>query len=274
MLGSAFFAYRFGWWLLALIIPIFVLSLATRDVSSGLMFISTIAMGGLSGLVIKNRFSLAHYTIVVPLLTTVLFSGDYYYQKIYKGTDIIVASKEQVVKYLEQTESTVEDKEAMLADINVFLEIIKSIVPFSIFLYTLMFSALCYLIVKRFFMFMKRETSESSLAEFDLNAYLVFAFILAWACVLLAGKQMGELYIIILNGALIMSALYFIQALGVISFFLKKKKMPDYLLVILVLIILIFSRGVGAFLAIILTGLGLLDLWADFRKIRTKKKDV
>ena len=275
MLGSAFFAHRFGWSLLILIVPIAVLSVVIgSDMSSSAVFISVIIMGGLSGLVVKNKISLTHYVLIVPVFTALLFSGDYYYQKIYNNYDLLADSKEQVVKYLEKSEASKEDKEAMLADVNVVLDVVRDIVPFTVFLYMLMFSALCYIVVKRFFIIFKKGISANSLSLFDINAYFVFVFILAWAFVLLAGREMGVPYVVVLNGALIMSTLYFVQALGVLSFFMKKKNLPDYLLILLVVLIIFLSKGVGAVLAIILTGVGLLDLWADFRKIRIGKMNA
>ena len=272
MLGSAFFAHRFGWSLLILIVPIAALSVIIgSDMSSSAVFISVIIMGGLSGLVVKNKISLTHYVLIVPVFTALLFSGDYYYQKIYNNYDLLADSKEQVVKYLEKSEASKEDKEAMLADVNVVLDVVRDIVPFTVFLYMLMFSALCYIVVKRFFIIFKKGISANSLSTFDINAYFVFVFILAWAFVLLAGREMGVFYVLALNGALIMSTLYFVQALGVLSFYMKKKNLPDYLLILLVVLIIFLSKGVGAVLAIILTGVGLLDLWADFRKIRIGK---
>lgn len=77
----------------------------------------------------------------------------------------------------------------------------------------------------------------------------------------------GPLQTVALNFLVILIPVYFLQGLAIISFYFERKAVPP------------FVRGFGYLLATILnplplivTGMGVFDLWADFRKPRIKKK--
>ena len=77
--------------------------------------------------------------------------------------------------------------------------------------------------------------------------------------------------IISLNIALGISALYAIQALGIIKFYLIRRGLPVFLLPLLIISIILLGISAFIFAATLLTGVGTLDLWADFRKIGPDK---
>ncbi|MDR3238421.1 MAG: YybS family protein [Spirochaetia bacterium] len=268
LFGSAYFAYRLGWWTFAILLPL-VVSAAAVGLDSGsiVAFACVIIIGWAAGFIIIKKISLMRYVLAVPILITALLSGDYYW-KLSKGNDIIADSKKQMTELFMKADGvSKEEKEAMAGFVNVFVDVIKNIFPFVVFIYALVFSGIGYITVKFFLFLYKRELPVNGLPSFDLNGYIVFPLIGAWAAVLLGGGN-KTVFTAALNGALIISALYLVQALGIVSFFLKKKNMPDYLMVILVILLFFFSMSVGVFLVIMLAGFGLLDLWADFRKIR------
>jgi len=213
------------------------------------------------------------YVLIAPFLVTVFFSGDYYY-KLMNGVDMVADSRKQTTDiFLKMNDISNEDKEAALGVINAVMDFLKDVVPFAVFINALMLSGIGYVAVKFFLFVFKKDAPASGLFAFELNGYIVFALIGAWAVVLLTGKGNRLLFSAALNCALIISSLYIVQALGVISFFLKKNNMPDYFIVILAVLLFFLSMSAGFFPAILLAGFGLLDLWADFRKIHTVKNN-
>ena len=70
-----------------------------------------------------------------------------------------------------------------------------------------------------------------------------------------------------MNIALIASVFYFIQAIGVIKFYILKKGWPTYTLPMMFMMILVLGGGGIVFFSVLLAGFGSLDLWADFRKL-------
>ncbi len=65
-----------------------------------------------------------------------------------------------------------------------------------------------------------------------------------------------------LNGLIVLMLIYFLEGLGIISFFFEKKRFPQFLRVCLYLFIF-----VQQILCLLVAGLGFFDTWIDFRKI-------
>ncbi|MCL1910897.1 MAG: YybS family protein [Leptospirales bacterium] len=270
LFGSAYIAYNWSYPAFA-VMGLFsaLLFAASIDLSTVIALASVMVIGGTGGFIIKKKMSLVRYVFIAPFLVTIFFSGDYYY-KLTNGVDILTDSKKQMTEiFLKRSDVSNEDKEAVTGVINAAMDFLKEIVPFAIFINALIFSAIGYIAVKFFLFTFKKDAPENGLPAFELNGYIVFGLIGAWGMVLLAGNENKLLFSAALNGALIISALYIVQALGVISFFLKKNNMPDYFIVILAVLLFLLSMSAGFFTAILLAGFGLLDLWADFRKIHT-----
>jgi hypothetical protein len=112
-----------------------------------------------------------------------------------------------------------------------------------------------------------------SLEYFRMNDYLIFLFIGSWAFFLILDSDLATLInIVSLNIALMLSILYAIQALGIAKFFLIRRGLPLFLLPLLVVSLMMLGIPAFTFVAILLTGLGTLDLWADFRKLTPVKE--
>lgn len=70
------------------------------------------------------------------------------------------------------------------------------------------------------------------------------------------------------NGLLVLLTVYFIQGIAIVSFFFEKKKLPRAIRVILYMMIA-FQQ---LFLLVIIC-IGLFDMWINFRKIDTNKRE-
>ena len=72
-------------------------------------------------------------------------------------------------------------------------------------------------------------------------------------------------YTISVNGLLMLVTLYFIQSIGIIRHFLIRKKLPLIILPLGLGLTIMYDPRFFLIVALILAGLGLLDVWTDFR---------
>ena len=77
-----------------------------------------------------------------------------------------------------------------------------------------------------------------------------------------------------LNTLLVITVLYFVQALGIIKFFLLKKGLPVIILPMFFIFLGSLSIMAFAFSVFILSGYGALDVWTDFRKLNGGSKET
>jgi uncharacterized protein YybS (DUF2232 family) len=95
--------------------------------------------------------------------------------------------------------------------------------------------------------------------------YLVWAVIgcgLMWLIPETSLKLLG------INGLLILMTIYFFQGIAIVAFFFDKKQLPRFLRIILYSLI-----AVQPFLLLAVIGMGLFDVWLNFRKLKTAKTD-
>jgi len=68
-----------------------------------------------------------------------------------------------------------------------------------------------------------------------------------------------------INAVILLLAIYFLQGIAIVSFFFRKKNFPLGFRVIAYIMI-----GTIQFLPLLVTALGLFDIWIDFRKLRPR----
>jgi uncharacterized protein YybS (DUF2232 family) len=78
----------------------------------------------------------------------------------------------------------------------------------------------------------------------------------------------GIMKISALNMLVVLLPIYFVQGLAIVAFFFWKKKIGPWLRTLGYVLILTINP-----LPVVVTGLGVFDLWIDFRKPRIKKED-
>ena len=69
-----------------------------------------------------------------------------------------------------------------------------------------------------------------------------------------------------LNGLLILLTVYFLQGIAVVSYYFEKKRFPRALRLFLYTLI-----ALQQFILLLIIGLGLFDIWLNFRKLKTNK---
>jgi hypothetical protein len=174
------------------------------------------------------------------------------------------------------------ERRQIIQRVNEAIDIVEYVVPFTYFLDALIFSIIGYYLIKYVFYNKRKipkddfksenagnkEINFEGIDRFKVPEYLIFLFIAVWFAVLLVDRSKNYfLYIAGLNIALILSTFYLIQAFGIIKFVLRKKGMPFFLFPAVILLFLFFGMEYFIFILIILSSIGAIDFWVDFRKL-------
>jgi hypothetical protein len=174
-----------------------------------------------------------------------------------------------------------ENREKIKGDFNRTLELlqdrkwiqfVRDMLPFITFIYSLLIGSLSFFFLKKFFL--KKDGERMKALEFfKMNDYIIFALIGSWALFLILDSTSNPVSSIVsLNIALMLSVLYAVQAIGIAKFFLIRKGLPVFILPVLIFLVILLGASAFMFTAILLTGIGTLDLWADFRKLNPETK--
>jgi uncharacterized protein YybS (DUF2232 family) len=103
-----------------------------------------------------------------------------------------------------------------------------------------------------------------SLNRWKAPEYLIWAVII---CGISLFFNIGALKIVGLNGLIILMTIYFFQGIAIMSFYFEKKRVPTLFKIFLYCLV-----GVQNFLVVIVIGIGLFDVWINFRKINIGDK--
>ena len=103
--------------------------------------------------------------------------------------------------------------------------------------------------------------SGRAFSEWICPETLVWGFILSGAALFLGQGMVADAG---LNVFLVMLCIYFAQGLSIIVYFLKVRKVPTFFWFVLFILIFVQPLLIG-----LVAGLGVFDIWADFRKLRT-----
>jgi len=233
-----------------------------------------VVVGSLGGITYKYKKNLLFFLLTSSLIIGSLITADFYHKEYVLKENLFVQSKKDMfkifsaLKIIDFDKISAEKKKEMEKNYDEWLKIVKYIIPFTSFLYSLFIFVIGFFIVKEFLSKLKGYNPIEGLEFFRLNEYLIFVLIMGWAIVLFLDKnEYGLIYIIGLNSALILSLLYFIQAIGVLKFIVLKKSLPGYVLPLFFLFTILMGAELFTFTVILLAGFGTLDLWADFRKL-------
>ena len=108
--------------------------------------------------------------------------------------------------------------------------------------------------------------SESTFAEWICQENLVWGFIASSVALFLGQGIMADAG---LNLFVVMMVIYFAQGMSIVTHFLQARKVPVFLWI--ALFILIFAQPL--FIGLV-AGIGVFDIWVDFRKIRNPLPEV
>jgi len=292
-ISSALIFLRWSWLSLGIIVPIAAIPLFRAGYSDALtVFLTPLAIGAVAGWCLKNGKGLDRFILVSVFSFTFLFTAEYHFIKDFRNYDMIKAARDNIVLVLDKPESELnavfkqyyksendrkklrEEFSRMLLILkdDKWLQFLRDMMPFISSLYGLLTASMGFYLLRKFFA--KKITNRSrSLEYFRLNDYVIFALIAGWAGVIFLDKEIYPvLSIFSINTALITSMLYIVQALGVVKFKILKRGWPMYILPLSIFAAFFLGPYAVIFITIILTGIGTLDLWADFRRLITEKE--
>ncbi len=260
-------------YLILLIIGILIININSNNDYLHILS-SVILIGATVGFTFRANKSFQFFIIVTSLSLMLVLSANYFNLKNFKNIDILSNSKDKFIEIIkEATNIPDDDKNELLNNLDGSLETVRDIIPFTYFLNSIFLSLCCFYFLR--FIFIRRfdENVEkmAGIELFKLKDYLIFGLIAGWLTVLLINKNEYYFpYMIGLNVALILSVLYLIQAFGILKFTLIKKGLPTLIMPLSIFIILLFGIEYILFVLIILSGIGVIDFWVDFRKLDIK----
>jgi hypothetical protein len=269
VLGSSFLSFKWRFKALFVQAPLGLAAfIVGYFLDNALFFAAPIFLGAFAGYTLEAGKSLQFFVLISAFITSLLYTGNFYYLKEVKNIDMMQTAKEIMTETFNASDLSNEKKTEMTASLNQIMSITKKIIPFSTFIYSLFFSFLTFFVVKVFLSKLKDLSKIKGIESFKVHDYTVFILIAGIAVILYFDAKINPvIFIIGLNAVLITATLYFLQAMGIIGFFLAKKGFPLYIIPVFIGLILFAGMGVVIFTTIIFAGLGTLDLWADFRKI-------
>lgn len=129
-------------------------------------------------------------------------------------------------------------------------------------------SLLNYIIARHLWIkyIVKDDSKKRSLLDWSLPDYYVWVFIAAAFMMFLPVDFIRKAGV---NLLLVMALVYFFQGLAITFFLFKKAKVPQVLQWIISLFILL-----QPLFAIVVSAMGLFDIWIDFRKIRKNRNQT
>ena len=282
MIATAVSVFKMGkysaLWLLPLSVLMIYFSIGYIDIL--VINLSALAIGSITGFAYRSKRSVQFIVLTSVFLVFGIFAADYLYETNYMGASLANEAKTAVQSFLDSGRIDDKQKAEFAEQYKFVMEIMKDLVPFMIFVSALMISfagfSILDLIFKRI---LKAENSIKGIENFKVNEWLVFVVIFSIALIVLdkegnfyPAKTVGK------NILLVMTVVYFIQSLGILKFVLMKKRIPVFIMPLFLLGMAIFSFQVFGFVVMFLAGIGLLDIWADFRKfspesIKSDKKE-
>jgi uncharacterized protein YybS (DUF2232 family) len=271
MMGCAFLYYRLEWKALIICAALPAVTVAmTGRVSDMPLMVAPALLGCLGGFTFKKGKSLEFYLVTASVSLALVSAGVFYYMMLYEHMDFVGMLKADMLKSIEAAGFPAEVKGQYLEWFESWNHYIVALVPFGSFANSMITAGIGYAILRRFLGRLTGAVPGNGLEMFRLNDYFIFSLIAGLGvCLLIDKSNYPVLHSAGLNIALASALLYFVQALGVVKFFMMKRGMPRYLLPLIIaggLLLGLFA----VFLFVVLAGVGALDVWADFRKLAKK----
>jgi hypothetical protein len=281
--GIALIFFRRGWKSLLAIVPITAgmayAAFAAQGgpgIEYGIMVIAPVFTGIAAGYSFRNRRSLLFFLVITSVVLGSALTAHYYHQKLYTDTDPLDDTKKRAVELLSQSQMSEVEREDALAKLDSSLDLLKDVMPFAYFLNSLATALIGYFL-SRALVSRTGAPDVVSLPGIEmvrLHDYFIFALIAGWLAVLLVDHEAYRaVYVAGLNVALCISALYLLQAVGIVKYVLAVRNVPSFVLPLVLAFIVLLGTEFILFFSIIFLSIGALDFWADFRKLEAKDKN-
>lgn len=272
-------------YLLLLFLGLFIVNFFSGNDSLHLI-ITFIIVGASAGYTFRISKKLVYFIFISSLSLTLIFSFNHYYLKNFKNTDLLMNSKEALLGLLNDNNISDVEKKQIIQRMDETLDLVKYVVPFAYFLNAFLLSLAGLYFLKYIFRKLNINKTNKIIEEnshnielidgierFKIKEYLIFVYIAGWFAVLLVDRtKYNYIYITGLNIALVLSCFYLIQAFGIMKYMLAKKNIPFSLLPAVIFAFLFLGVEYFFFIIIILSSIGVIDFWVDFRKLQLETK--
>ncbi|GJL79760.1 MAG: hypothetical protein NPINA01_27490 [Nitrospinaceae bacterium] len=180
----------------------------------------------------------------------------------------------QIMKHFELSMEALKsmgEKQAELDSMQAFFDqssrTLASAYPAFIMVGSLITAAINFFLVRTLWIKLYGETlfRQEKFSELVLPDFLVWLLILSSGSLFLLGSPIGTVGINVLGVALL---IYFFQGLAISVHILESKNVPVFLWILAFFLVLIQPLLIG-----LVIGLGVFDIWADFRKIKHKQTE-
>lgn len=177
----------------------------------------------------------------------------------------ISESIQENIRLYSQLDAPSEQLDLIRNNTKAIITVIINLFP-ALILISVSFTAWLNILAGRF-IFQRRGMwypDFGDLAYWKISDRMIWFVIISGVLLLI---PVGMLKVVALNLLIVFLFIYMFQGLAIINFFFKKKNVPGFFRTICYF--LIFAQQ---FLLILVVGLGLFDVWVDFRKLFNKKK--
>jgi len=151
--------------------------------------------------------------------------------------------------------------------INIIKNYYAALLFISLIMYFTINIGIGFVIISRYFL---KKPIFLKLFEIKVNEHLIWAFILSWALLFIfLNLHLEKFSRIAWNISIIISTLYFLQGVSIFLFRFLFFRIPFFIKAFL---LFLFFYAFLRFLligSILFMGIGVLDLWLDFRKFHT-----
>lgn len=204
-----------------------------------------------------------YYSLILTILFTSFTKTEYFSKNI---SPVINKIEREIETAMEK------DNTETYRIIKERLELLKEFYPAIIFITLMIYFSLNYLIYLILISFTFGKPLFINIFWLKVPDFVIWLFILFWGILLLILSINIKYQIveqIIFNICIIISFLYFLQGCLIILFFsfLFKWNLLIKFLIILIISYLLFFSGLKLPVSLIIMGLGVLDLWVNFRRI-------
>jgi uncharacterized protein YybS (DUF2232 family) len=269
---GAFSCNKWGFRAFFGIVPAVIASFwfASAYIDIFLFLILSLVIGCITGFAFRFTKSLQFLLLLSSVLVFLVSYAHYYYMYGSRNIDIIGETKTQLTEMIRSTASSTVEADKSIEFLDQSVSILKKIMPYYYFLNGLFMTMVGYLLL-RIILFRERfGYSIQGIEKFRLNDFLIFVLIAGIGAVALSIRKNSVIFWVSMNVLLTVGTLYLVQSFGIIKHMLLKKKFPLIILPIIVVTALFLGMYVSVVTAFILTGIGVLDLWADFRGFTAK----
>jgi hypothetical protein len=234
---------------------------------------SSIVTGALTGISFKQLKTTGFIITVSTVLIAAVSSANYYYLSRVKHVDFMKSFTSELNRSVSEKAPDSAEAEVAVNRITEVISFFEKIMPAYIFFQTLVTVGIGYILLSPWLLRMKGVPPVRGIEFFRLNEYFIFVLIAAIAVTVATIRHRNSLHWFSMNVLVMAGSLYIMQALGVIKHFVLKNRIPVIVIPFVLLSLLLIGKvAILIVTAILLAGIGALDLWTDFRNLSGKRQ--